>query len=241
MTTSPSMSSTGPDRSRIFIVIPSYNEGIRVAKVVKEIAEAGYSNIIVVDDGSDDDSVSGIRSSNVTILTHPVNRGAGAATETGLQYCREQGAYDAAVTIDADTQHDPGDIEKLLDAHFAEHADITVGNRFMNTENEIPGAVRFFNVIANLTTSVLAGAKVTDSQSGFKVLSKRAVESIRLEHDNYEYCSELFVKAHKLKLKVINIPVRVYYPEEIRGKGQNIFWGIRTFFNLVYSALFKKH
>lgn len=238
---SQTMPLTGSDRSRIVIVIPSYNEGVRVAKVVQEVSGSGYTNIVVVDDGSEDDSVSQIRSSHLTILTHPVNRGAGAATETGLQYCRELIGFDAVVTIDADTQHDPGDIDKLLEAHFSEQADITVGNRFMNTENDIPGAVRFFNRIANITTSVLSGTKVTDSQSGFKVLSKKAVDSIRLEHDNYEYCSELFVKAHKLKLKIINVPVRVYYPEEIRGKGQNIFWGIRTFFNLVYSALFKKH
>lgn len=234
------MSSTEINRSLVYIVIPSYNEGDRVARVVKEVAAAGYTNIIIVDDGSDDESVSAEALSDVVILRHPINRGAGAATETGLQYCREVAGFDAVVTIDADTQHDPGDIDKLLTAHNQEKADITVGNRFMDGNNEIPGAVRFFNRIANVTTTALAGIMVTDSQSGFKVLSKKAVELIHLEHDNYEYCSELFVKAHQHKLKIINVPVRVYYPEEIRGKGQNIFWGIRTFFNLVYSALFKQ-
>ncbi len=235
------MSSPDFNRRRIFIVLPSYNEGERVMRVVKEIADAGYQNIVVIDDGSDDGSVSAISGSGIVVLTHPVNRGAGAATETGLQYCREFADFDAVVTIDADTQHDPGDIDQLLAAHFAQRADVSVGNRFMNKENMIPGAVRFFNRIANLTTAILSGSTVSDSQSGFKVLSKRAVDLIRFEHDNYEYCSELFVKAGRHRLKIIDVPVRVYYPEEIRGKGQNLFRGIRTFFNLVYSSLFKQH
>ena len=227
--------------NRILVVIPSYNEGDRVARVVKEVQDAGFRKIVLVDDGSDDESISLPPGSGVVLLTHPVNRGAGAATETGLQYCRGQEAFDAVVTIDADTQHDPADIVHLLTAHFEQQADITVGNRFMNKQNHIPGPVRFFNKIANLTTMMLSGSAVSDSQSGFKVLSKKTVEQIRFEHDNYEYCSELFVKARKLGLRIIEIPVKVYYPEEIRGKGQKLFRGIRTFFNLVYSTLFKQH
>lgn len=224
---------------RVIIVIPSYNEGDRVGKVVNNVISEGFGKVIIVDDGSDDDSMDSIKKLPVIVLHHPINRGAGAATETGLEYCRRFLDFDAVVTIDADTQHDAGDIRQMVNEHFSQQADITIGDRLSEPTNKIPGAVRFFNSLANLTTLFLSFRKIKDSQSGFKVLSRKAVELIRFEHDNYEFCTELFVKAGKHHLKVIHVPVRVYYPVELKRKGQNLSSGIRTFVNLLYSTLFK--
>lgn len=224
---------------RVIIVIPSYNEGDRVGKVVNNVISEGFGKVIIVDDGSEDDSMESIRKLPVIVLQHPINRGAGAATETGLEYCRRFLDFDAVVTIDADTQHDAGDIRHMVNEHFSQQADITIGDRLSESENVIPGTVRFFNALANFTTMLLSFRKVNDSQSGFKVLSRKAVELIRFEHDNYEFCTELFVKAGKYHLKVIHVPVRVYYPVELKRKGQNLSSGIRTFVNLLYSTLFK--
>src|SRR5687767_11745455 len=107
------------DSSDILIIIPSYNEGERIGRVVKMIRSKGFKNIIVIDDGSTDNSIDLIKEPDVTILTHLVNRGAGAATETGLKYCRDFLKVQTVVMIDADTQHDPDDINKLLAAHFS--------------------------------------------------------------------------------------------------------------------------
>lgn len=225
--------------SRVVIVIPSYNEGDRVEQVVRNVLAEGFSRVVVVDDGSSDDSMIPVRIFPVIILQHPINRGAGAATETGLEYCRRYLNFDAVVTIDADTQHDAGDISSMVMEHFRQQADITIGDRLSDGSNVIPRTVRFFNTLANLTTLILSFRKVNDSQSGFKVLSRKAVDLIRLEHDNFEFCTELFVKAEKYHLKVIHVPVRVYYPAELRHKGQNLSSGVRTFVNLLYSTLFK--
>lgn len=224
---------------QVIIVIPSYNEGDRVIKVVNNVLSEGFSRVIIVDDGSEDNSMTIIKGLPVTVLHHPINRGAGAATETGLEYCRRFLEYDAIVTIDADTQHDAGDIRQMVNEHFSQQADITIGDRLSGSANVIPGSVRFFNSLANLTTLLLSFRRIKDSQSGFKVLSRKAVELIRFEHDNYEFCTELFVKAVKYHLKVIHVPVRVYYPVELKRKGQNLSSGIRTFVNLLYSTLFK--
>lgn len=224
---------------RVIIVIPSYNEGDRVEQVVRNVLAEDFSRVVVVDDGSTDDSMAAVRRYPVTVLQHPINRGAGAATETGLEYCRRFLKFDAVVTIDADTQHDAGDIRQMVNEHFRRQADITIGDRLSEPGNVIPGTVRFFNALANLTALLLSFRKVNDSQSGFKVLSRKTVELIRFEHDNYEFCTELFVKAGKYHLKVIHVPVRVYYPVELRRKGQNLSSGIRTFVNLLYSTLFK--
>lgn len=229
------------DKSKIIIVIPSFNEGDRVDQVVKEVKSKGFNRIVVVDDHSSDNSMENLRKHDVIILHHLLNRGAGAATETGLKYCREHLNFETVVTIDADTQHDPDDLDHLLEQHLLQQADLTIGNRFLKDAHLVPAEKRFFNRVANLTTTLLCGHKVTDSQSGFKAFSRKALEQIILEQDKYEYCTEIFIKAYQLHLKVIDVPVRSYYPEEIKNKGQNLFHGVNTFINLLYSAMFKNN
>lgn len=235
------MTAANIDKSNVVIVIPSFNEGDRVDQVVREVKSKGFNRIVVVDDHSGDNSMENLQKHNVTILHHLLNRGAGAATETGLRYCREHLTFETVVTIDADTQHDPDDLDHLVEQHLAHKADVTIGNRFMKDAHLIPSDKRFFNRIANLTTTILCGHRVTDSQSGFKAFSRKALEQIVLEQDKYEYCTEIFIKAYHHRLKVIDVPVRSYYPEEIKHKGQNIFHGINTFMNLIYSAMFKNN
>lgn len=229
------------DKSSVVIVIPSYNEGDRITQVVKSIKQKGYHSIVVVDDGSIDDSMESIKKYEVTVLHHLVNRGAGAATETGLKYCREVLNADIVVMIDADTQHEVDDISKLIETHIEQQADITIGNRFIEHNENIPFKNWFFNQIANIITSIFAGKKVFDSQSGFKVFNNKALHSVILEQDKYEHCSEIFIKGHEHNLKIIDVPIRVYYPTEIKDKGQHFFSGIRTLINLLHSVLFKNN
>lgn len=229
------------NKDHIVIVIPSYNEADRILKVVTDIQKNGFNNIIVVDDGSTDGSIDLIRGKKVTILEHLVNRGAGAATETGLKYCRTILDADTVVMIDADAQHEVEDIDKLLDAHKKQDADITIGNRFMENKKNTPTQRWFYNQIANVVTSVFAGKRVHDSQSGFKVFNKNALQRIVIEQDRYEHCSEILIKGLEYKLKIIEVPIRVYYTPETMAKGQHFINGIRTFINLLYSVLFKGH
>jgi len=228
-----------PDK--IVIIIPSYNEGARILKVVTAIKEHGFHNIVVVDDGSTDDSIELVRHLNITIIQHLVNRGAGAATETGLKYCREILNPETVVMIDADTQHDPNDIRKLIDAHENQEADITIGNRFMESRGNVPLRNWFYNQVANVVTGLIAGKNVRDSQSGFKVFNKRALNQIIVEQDKFEHCSEILIKGLEYNFKIIEVPIHVYYSPETSGKGQHFFNGIRTFINLMHSVLFKSH
>ena len=229
------------DKERVVLVIPTYNEGDRILKVVDAVLEKGYRKIVVVNDSSSDASLDFLRKKGIVLLDHVMNRGAGASTETGLQYCRQYVDFDALITIDADTQHDPEDIDTLLREHYTKKADLTIGNRFLNPENDIPRKTRFYNSIANITTSMICGRRVKDSQSGFKVFSRNALQHIYLNQDRFAHCSEALIKAHRFGLKVIDVPVKVYYPEEIRDKGQNFVNGIKTFMHLVQNVLFKNH
>lgn len=229
------------NKSDIAIIIPSFNEGNRIVLVVDQILSKGYSNIIVVDDGSTDNSMELMKDRSIIILNHLINRGAGAATETGLEYCREILQPRHVVMIDADTQHDVDDIDKLLEAHIKNKADITIGNRFMNESDGIPAKNIFFNFLANVVTSIFSGKRIYDSQSGFKVFNKKALYGIIIEQDRYEHCSEIFIKAANLHLKVIDVPIKVYYPAEIKDKGQHFINGLKTFGNLLYSVLFRNN
>ncbi len=233
------MESVTLDKDKILIMIPVFNEGGRVGDVIRVLKGRGFHWILVVDDGSNDESGKEAQNTGAQVLYHWVNRGAGAATETGLAYFREKGRWEYLVTIDGDQQHSPEDIEILLSAHLKNGADLTVGDRFMSGTNEIPKLRIFYNAVADGITSLMSGRRVRDSQSGFKVWSRSAVEMICIEQNGYEFCSEVIIKAHQLGLRIWNEPIQVYYPEEIRDKGQNFSKGVKTFANLMHHFLFK--
>lgn len=223
----------------VLIIVPVLNESSRIGNVISNLKEAGFNHILIVDDGSSDNSSSVAKSGGAAIVRHMLNRGAGAATETGLEYFRRSPAYQFAVTIDGDNQHSPDDIECMLQNHIDLKADLTIGDRFLSGLNEIPRSRIIYNWIADRITSVLSWKKVSDSQSGFKIWSRRAVEAIKIEQNGYEFCSEVIIKAHHYNLKVINFPIKVFYPKELKGKGQSFFVGVKTFTNLIHHTLFK--
>jgi glycosyltransferase involved in cell wall biosynthesis len=227
------------DKERLLIMVPVWNEAGRIGPLVSTLQARGFPWILVVDDGSEDQSGEEASAAGAKVLYHWVNRGVGAATETGLTYFREKGLWDCLVTIDGDQQHSAEDIEQLVCAHLGHKADLTVGDRFMNGTNEIPTIRIFYNAVADGITTLMSGKRVRDSQSGFKVWSKKAVELIKIEQNGYEFCSEVLIKAHHFGLRVHNQPIQVYYPEEIKDKGQNFYKGVKTFANLMHHFLFK--
>ena len=227
------------NKDQILIIIPVLNESGRIGSLVRELKSHGFKYVLVIDDGSVDNSALEASREGAKVLTHLINRGAGAATETGLQYFRQQPNLKLAVTIDGDNQHAPSDIEQLVASHLSGNADLTIGDRFMSGKNIIPKTRRVYNWMADLITSVLSWNRVKDSQSGFKVWSKKAADLIRIEQDGYEFCSEVLIKAHHHRLQLENVPVKVFYPKDYNRKGQNFGVGVKTVFKLLHYTLFK--
>lgn len=225
-------------KEKVLMIIPVFNEQGRIGIVVNELIEMGFNNILVVDDGSDDLSSSEASRAGAKVLRHILNRGAGAATETGLEYFRSSGLH-AAVTMDGDGQHFAEDVVKILKSHFEMKSDLTIGDRFSSRENEIPFRRKVYNTIADWVTGGMSFRVVKDSQSGFRVWSRNAAEKISIEQDGFEFCSEVVIKAHHLGLNLNNFPIRVKYTEESMSKGQGFVVGIKTFFNLLHHVLFK--
>ncbi len=225
--------------NKIFIVIPAYNEEKVVAGVINEIKNAGYENIIAVDDGSSDDTFSIISNiPGVTALRHKINRGKGAATKTGIEAAKLLGA-DIIVTMDGDGQHDPEDIEKLIKPIAGGECDVALGSRLKSDIKKMPWHKIIANWTGNLLTWYLFGLWVSDSQSGFRAYSRGAAEKINTRADRYDYESEVIREIYVYKLKHKEVPISVRYTDYSMGKfhKQSFTNGIKTVYKMMWKII----
>lgn len=210
---------------KIAAVIPAYNEGKRVGSVVND-AKQFVDIVIVVDDGSSDDTALHAKEAGAIVLCHIENCGAGAATMTGIDAARILGV-DGIVTLDADEQHSPADIPALLEPIQFDTADIVFANRF-GQRNNIPFIRRLFNAIGNIITFAATGKWVSDSQCGFKVFGPKAVAQVDLRMSGYEFCTEIVRECAQHRWRIKEVPAKVLYSEYTLAKGQSFANGVRT-------------
>lgn len=225
------MKKTITNHKKVFIVLPAKDEGKRIGRVLQETLSLGYTNIIVVNDGSMDNTEKISKEYGATVINHAVNLGAGAATQTGIQFAVEQGA-DIVVTMDADHQHHPSDIKQLVTEMENKEADLVIGSRFLNTANNIPIHRQYYNKVGNLITLFFTGLKVSDSQSGMKAMRADFIQKTHLHSAGYEFCIEIIRNAKKYNATISEVPIKVTYSKETLEKGQNFFNGFKMVFNL---------
>ncbi len=209
----------------IVAVIPAYNEASRIAQVVRD-AKRYVHTVIVVDDGSTDQTGEIAKKEGAFVVQHLENGGAGAATMTGIDAARAMGAT-TVVTLDADGQHDPADIPLLLKPIADDQADIVFANRF-GQRNHIPAIRRAFNGIGNVVTLFATGKWVSDSQCGFKVFGPRALREVELRMRGFEFCTEIVREAAQHHWRTDEIPTKVLYSEYTLAKGQSFANGVKT-------------
>jgi len=220
----------------IFLIIPAFNEGKIIRKVISEIKSAGYGNVIVVDDGSGDDTRAEAERSGAVTLGHRINRGKGAAVKTGIEAAKKLGV-EIAVTIDGDGQHNPADIGRMIKKIRAGY-DVVLGSRLIRRQG-MPLSRVVYNYAGNFFTWYLYGLWVTDSQSGFRAYSKKALKLIDTRSDRYEYDSEIIREIYKNKLKYVEVPVEVRYSEYSMGKieKQGFLNGLKTAARMIWNIL----
>lgn len=216
----------------MLIALPAYNESSVITNVIESLRAEEYSNIVVIDDGSMDNTAQVVRSLGVPLVRLPINRGVGAAFRAAIQYAQYHNAENL-VLMDADGQHYPEDIKGLFYTLQNSNADIIIGSRFLDSNYEhIPFIRRVYNKIANWIT-YLGERNVTDSQSGFRILNQNAIQNLDLECDDYAVCSEMIWKAKRQGLQLKEAPIRVRYTEYSLSKGQNLWKGVKTMVSLV--------
>lgn len=228
-----------------YIVLPAYNEGKVIQKTIESIRKEGFNNIIVVDDGCKDNTSEIARISGAIVVKHPINRGKGAATQTGLDAAKLLEA-NIIVTMDSDGQHNPKDIKSLVQPIEEEQADVVIGSRFIEKNENFPLSRVIMNKIGNIVTFIFFGAFSSDSQSGFRAYSNKAANSVYSYMDRYEFESEMLGHIKKAKLKIKEVPIKVTYTEHSLNKykgdtvpAQNFSNGIKMVIRLIEHSLFK--
>jgi len=188
----------------VFIVIPTYNERRTIGSIVKELRGRDF-RVVVVDDGSRDHTIVDANKFGAELVIHPKNVGKGRCIKEGLEYCLENGC-DIVITMDGDGQHDLGEIDKFIAEFKEKHADIVLGNR-MHDAKKMPFVRRWTNIFMSFVISCILGERIDDSQCGYRLLSRKAIEKMRLRTTKYEVESEMLLEAkrHGLRISSINI------------------------------------
>ncbi len=218
---------------KIFIIIPCYNNSATLVSVINSVKE--YGQIVVVDDGSSDGSNQLAQSQNVEVLTHLVNRGQGAALETGNRYALSHGA-DIVVHFDADGQHQAGDIPKLIQPIIDGQIDITLGSRFLSNDSKTPFFKKWLILKPAIAfQNLMLSVKLTDAHNGFRALSKNALKKIRITQDGMAHASEIVEQIISHKLRYQEVSVTILYHEFGQGFGA----GLRILRDLLFGRINK--
>jgi glycosyltransferase involved in cell wall biosynthesis len=219
---------------KILTIIPAYNEEKAIKEVVK--SAQNYSDVVVVDDGSSDQTSSLIQETGATILKHQNNKGKGAAIKTGLKYAMMKN-YDLIVHLDGDGQHDPRIIPQLIGG--MDTIDVRIGSRFLEkAPQNMPIQRRLSNWLTTHFMRYVTEYKITDSQSGFRVIStKSASLFLNIPYDDYVYESEVLFQAYKNNLIVDERPIQCTYSKE---KSHVKTWHVFHYISFTLSLLMRK-
>ena len=212
--------------ARVLFLVRAYNEERRVADTLRALLATGLGPVLAVNDGSRDGTAAAVASvPGVHLVSHPFNRGGGAALETGLEWARRHGeslGVTHVCTFDADGQHSVADLPKFLAAFDVDPSlDAVFGSRFIgDTGSNVPPVRRAVLWGGRLFTWAISGILLTDSHNGFRMFVLGAVKRMSLTMDGMEYASELVEQVRHHRLRFREVPVTIRYDAYSLGKGQ---------------------
>lgn len=207
--------------TKIIALIPAYNEEKTITQVIKE-AKSYVDQIIVIDDGSTDQTNKLAFEQGTIVLTHLINRGQGAALKTGMEFLKVKSQIldVIVVQLDSDAQHQAADIPKMIQPILDDKVEVTLGSRFLNKKSQIPLERKILLKGAIFINQIFTGIKLTDAHNGFRALSWKAANLIKINQDRMAHNSEIIQQIAKHNLKFKEIPVIVSYTKHSRSKGQ---------------------
>jgi glycosyltransferase involved in cell wall biosynthesis len=214
----------------VWVVVAAYNEALVISRVVADLMHHRYA-VVVVDDGSIDDTGRVARVAGAKIVTHPFNLGQGAALQTGIQFALGNGA-DYIVTFDADGQHRASDIETLIESLKTQHVDFALGSRFLGHAPAMPSARRALLKAATCFTRLATGLRLTDTHNGLRAMTRRGASHIALRQNRMAHASELLHQIARSGLGYVEVPVTIEYSAYSLAKGQRLSDSLRILVDL---------
>lgn len=212
-------------------VIPAFNEATMIEQVIASV-KPHVDEVIVIDDGSADETADLALKAGAVVGRHIINRGQGAALQTGMSLALARGA-DYLVHFDSDGQHPAHQIADLLRPVKEGSHDIVMGSRFLDMTSNVPSARRKVLKAGAVFTKVMSGLAITDPHSGFRALNKKAANSIRLRQDRMAHASELLQLVSRHGLRYKEIPVTIRYTDYSMAKGQSSWNAIKIVIDLI--------
>ncbi|PIP68337.1 MAG: glycosyltransferase family 2 protein [Candidatus Omnitrophica bacterium CG_4_9_14_0_2_um_filter_42_8] len=198
-------------QSDIFIVIPTYNEKKTVGRIVDELCRRGF-RVIVIDDGSGDSTIVEANKFGAELIVHPKNAGKGRCIREGLEYALENNC-EAAITMDGDGQHSLNDIDKFIEEYKKSGADLVLGNR-LHDPKKMPFIRRCTNACMSFIISLLITENVNDTQCGYRLISRKGIEKMKLNTVKYEIESEMIMEAKRRGLVMSSVNIDTIYGGE---------------------------
>ncbi len=209
---------------RLAVVIAMYNESQSIRTVLDVLKKIRPDDtIIVVDDGSADDSYAfASQVEDIHLLRHIYNLGQGAALQTGIEYAKRIG-MDYVVTYDADGQHDAKDIQPFLETIKTGEYDVILGSRFMGTTVNMSKMKHYVLKFSIWFGFLFSGLKLTDSHNGFRMLNLKRFPEFEIKQNEMSHASEVLDIIRRNKLTYIEMPCTIVYTDYSKAKGQSIF------------------
>ena len=216
-------------KDEIAIVIPAFNESRGISDII--ISCLKFGKVIVVDDGSKDNTTIIAKKAGAVVLTHPINMGVGFATITGNNYAINNCRCNVIINIDADGQHSPNTIPELVQK-IDDGYDFVFGSRMQDNKN-MPIIKKMGNLLITSFDNFIFGTHLSDTQTGLRAFTRNAYEKLQLKSDGYSICSEFACEVGRSNLRYCEVSIEAVYDDWTKIKGTNIFHGIRIIYDSI--------
>lgn len=225
---------TSEDKNATYVVLPAYNEATRIQPVLESIAEKGY-NMVIVNDGSTDNTLDVILESKrkypnqIHVFSLLINRGVGVATQTGFDaVLKFNPKY--VVSMDSDGQHSADDLDAVIKPLVVGDAQAVIGVRPLE---DMPRSRNYANAIMNLLTKIFYRVDVSDSQTGFRAITREALNKITINATGYLISSEFIREIYDNNIPFAEVPIKTIYTPETQAKGTNTTAAIKILLQMI--------